>query len=170
MTYKSVAKIDPWPDKCPDISELSNDELVSLLDNAEYAMLNSWEFNFCMNVRDKLLCSEELTERQSEVLSTMLKTLYDNDPALWGSYELMLMDIVVNFNKVVVAGQEVPKPSNVPASEWLAFWEALSEHDPHFTDNLRLELQAARQEIESLRATISDLTAKLKNKNVGEDK
>lgn len=73
----------------------------------------------------------------------------------------MLLDITVDFDKVSLAGSVVPKPNNVSASDWLQFWEALSEHDPHYADNLSQELTAARKEIEDLSAEVARLTARI---------
>lgn len=139
------------------MEDLSPEELISLLDNAEYALLNAWEENFCGSIKDRVVYGDELSEKQTEILTKLLKRLWDSDPALWGSYKLMLMDITVDFDKVLVAGVEVPKPPHVGASEWLAFWEAVSEHDPQLSDTLREELEGARREIRDLENEIRSL-------------
>lgn len=157
MTYKSIASVDPWPDKCPAIEDLTPEELISFLDNADYAPLNLWEQTFCASIKDRLIYGDDLTDRQMEVLGNMLRHLYDSDPALWGSYKLMLMKIVVDFDKVFLEGNEIYKPNHVSASDWLAFWEALSEHDPHATESMNEKILAANQEISLLEETITDL-------------
>lgn len=74
---------------------------------------------------------------------------------------MLLMDVVVDFNKVRVAGVEVPKPSSVGASDWLDFWEAISHHDPHASETLREELDTARREISNLESEIDRLNVKI---------
>ena len=157
MTYKSISKFDPWRKACPKLEDLLDEEVIALLDNADYAPLTMWEQNFCEGIKDWLDQGLLLTDSQEEVLKQILPILWDNDPALWGSYKLMLMDITVDFDKVLVAGVEVPKPTHVGASEWLAFWEAVSEHDPQLSDTLREELEDARKEIKDLENEIRSL-------------
>lgn len=161
MTYKSISDRDPWPDKCPEITDLTREELICFLEDASTAPVTEWERGFCLSLIDRLVWKEELTDRQQEVLARIFPVLYNNDPALWGSYALMLLDITVDFDKVSLAGSVVPKPNNVSASDWLQFWEALSEHDPHYADNLSQELTAARKEIEDLSAEVARLTARI---------
>ena len=85
MTYRNLYSLDPWPDACPDISELSDDELLSFLENAEDGPgLTEWEQSFCRSIGNQLWKGWTLSEKQLDVFERgLLKKLWNADPELW---------------------------------------------------------------------------------------
>lgn len=84
MTYKSIYSSDPWPDECPKIWELSADDLLIFLEDADVAPLSEWEWSFCKSIERQLRKGWRLSPKQMAIFDKgLLKTLWENDPALW---------------------------------------------------------------------------------------
>jgi hypothetical protein len=165
VSYRSLFKIDPWPDDYPLIENLSCEELCSILDNAPYAYLSSWEQDFCESIKDQLESGRELSERQLDVFNRgLFHRLVDNDPDLWGLYPLGLFKIQVDYDKITIEGVEVKRPYATGAKEWIDFWEMISSLDylnievlEKKIKDLESELKFANKEIEDLRSAIREL-------------
>ena len=165
MSYRSLFKVDPWPDGYPDIEDLSSEELCSILDNAPYAYLSVWEQDFCDSIKYRLGSGQELSERQLEVFNQgLFRRLVDNDPDLWGLYPLGLFKIEVDFDKITIEGAEVKRPYAIGAKEWIDFWEMISSLEYMKIDglerkvkDLESELQISNKEIEDLKGKVKEL-------------
>ena len=74
----------------------------------------------------------------------------------------MIIDVVVDYDAVTLAGVKVPKPSHIGSTEWLEFWEAISDLRDLRTarEDLEAQLAAAHEEIEDLKDRIADLEAR----------
>ena len=77
---------DPFDAECPDPGEISDIELIDLLEVASKCpkIFTDWEVDFCDSIADQLDRGKVLSEAQLEVLRRgLLKRLWDNDPELW---------------------------------------------------------------------------------------
>jgi hypothetical protein len=162
VSYRSISKIDPWPDGPPEIESLSSEELCAILENAPYAYLSPWERSFCESIKSRLELGRTLTESQLEVFGRgLFHRLIDNDPDLWGLYPLGLFKIQVDYDKITIEGSEVKRPYAVGAKEWIDFWEMISSLDYMKIDgleqrvkDLESDLQFANKELEDLRGSV----------------
>lgn len=96
MTYKTLYALDPWPDKCPELDDLTTTELLTFLENAEDGHgITDWEQAFCRSIRNQLWKGWTLSEKQRDVFEKgLLKKLWNADPELWrDSYCLMFPEI-----------------------------------------------------------------------------
>lgn len=65
--------------------ELSEDELIEVLELHPHAYCSAWESDFCESLVSRLHNGIPLTDRQIEILEKgLLKRLQENDPLLWG--------------------------------------------------------------------------------------
>lgn len=84
-----------------------------------------------------------------------------------------MSDIIItpDPDKVTIEGREFPRPSNIPPSRWLEFWEGIDtspsleeklEQAGHEIDDLKSERDAARAETEELRAQLKEVHSEMR--------
>lgn len=76
---------DPFETRCPEASELYDEELRALLTlHEDLDVLTGWEHQFCASIVKQLWYGRSLSVRQLEVLDNgILAKVWRNDPDLW---------------------------------------------------------------------------------------
>ena len=65
--------------------------------------------------------------------------------------------IDVNFNSVIICGQEVKRPYHFSVKDWFLFWETADAFDMEELVKCRVEIKSLRNEMEHMKFTIDDL-------------
>lgn len=79
--------LDPWPDICPEPSELPRQSLLQFLNIATTVapwLFTDWQRNFCRHASNLLTNGYKLSDYQLGVLETgLMDKLWTTDPMLW---------------------------------------------------------------------------------------
>ena len=67
--------------------------------------------------------------------------------------------ILLDYDRVVIEGVVVPRPSGCNVTDWMDFWDAAKAYDPKEDgpDTLNAEIENLKEEVKELEAQVKEL-------------